>query len=254
LLPNTINLVLAFVIVLLTIVGKIFKFSEWLEKYPNIKKVAESGTTYVVLLIVAIILLTGVFQNVNAVREALNVPPPSPKAPPAPIIQIQEPTPIIVRNAPLKPDTKPPVQINSAPNGIAIGGGNVANPTVNNFGPPPAHLNYTEEVISPVQANGEGFKVMKIHVTTDRSIPGAIIGIRFSGPIETMMPGQDEPQLKGSGASQMNWGGLQNNNIPIPNSLAVAINIPAVFLPSEELIVTVKSKTDVSVLEVGPVH
>lgn len=31
----------------------------------------------------------------------------------------------------------PGVQFNSAPNGIAIGGGNVTNPTVNNFGPPP---------------------------------------------------------------------------------------------------------------------
>jgi hypothetical protein len=91
LLADTIKIGLAIAIVIFAIIGKVFKFSEWLEKYPNIKKIAESGTTYVVLLIVAILLLAGVFQDINAVREALNVPPPSPKAPPAPIIYKDEP-------------------------------------------------------------------------------------------------------------------------------------------------------------------
>jgi hypothetical protein len=153
------------------------------------------------------------------------------------------------------PAPQQPSPIISAPNGIAIGGGLVANPTVNNFGPPPAHLSYTEEVVTPLPASGEGLKIMKIHVTTDRSIRGAIVGIVFSGPIEPITPGKDEPQLKGAGISQMNWGeGLQHDSTPIPNSLGIVINAPSVFMPGQELIVTVKSKTDLRVIEVGPVQ
>lgn len=39
-----------------------------------------------------------------------------------------------------KPTVQPPATIISAPNGIAIGGGTVTNPTVNNFAPPQRHL------------------------------------------------------------------------------------------------------------------
>ncbi len=47
------------------------------------------------------------------------------------------PTPHLPTSPLKKPSTAPPsVQINSAPNGIGIGGGVVTNPTVNNFQPP----------------------------------------------------------------------------------------------------------------------
>jgi hypothetical protein len=97
---------------------------------------------------------------------------------------------------------------------------------------------------------------MKVHITTDSSIRDAIVGIVFSGPIEQIAPGADEPQLKGAGISQMNWGmgGLRHGNVPLPNSLAIVINAPSVFMPGQELIVTVKSKTDVEVIEVGAVQ
>jgi hypothetical protein len=103
---------------------------------------------------------------------------------------------------------------------------------------------------------GEGLKVIKIHVTTDVPIHGAIVGIVFSSPIEPITPGTDEPQLKGAGISQMNWGigGLRRGNESFPNSLGIVINAPSVFLPGQELIVTVKSKTDVQVLGVAPVQ
>lgn len=153
------------------------------------------------------------------------------------------------------PTPQQPASIISAPNGIAIGGGLVANPTVNNFGPAPAHLSYTEEVVTPLPASGGGLKIMKIHITTDRSIRGAIVGIVFSEPIEPITPDKDQPQLKGAGISQMNWGGgLQRDNVPIPNALGIVVNAPAVFMPGQELIVTVKSKTDVRVIEVAPVQ
>jgi hypothetical protein len=96
----------------------------------------------------------GVFEDINAVREALNVPPPAPKVPPAPIVEKQEPTPNLVRGAAPKPVSKPPVQINSAPNGIAIGGGNVTNPTVNNFGTPNRRL--TPQQMGSIKSSAQG--------------------------------------------------------------------------------------------------
>jgi len=142
LLANTIKIGIAIALVLIAIIGKAFWYSEWLEKHQNIKKIAESRTTYVILLIVAIGLLAGVFQDINAVREALNVPPPSPKAPPPPIFVVQELAPHVSREKASKSvsSSKPPIQINNAPNGIAIGGGTVTNPTVNNFVPPSRSL------------------------------------------------------------------------------------------------------------------
>lgn len=131
---NAIKLVGAIVLVTYVIVTMALEWRDRLEKHTTIKKFVEAKALRASLLIVAIILLFGVFQDINAVREALNVPPPSPKAPPGPIIQKQEPTPDVVRYPVPKPDTKPPIQINNAPNGIAIGGGTVSNPTVNNFG------------------------------------------------------------------------------------------------------------------------
>jgi hypothetical protein len=207
---------------------------------------------------VRITLIVGIVFTAQAVayKQLVDVPPTVLRtpAPPAPIIQKQEPTPNVVRSAVPKPDTKPPVQVNNAPNGFAIGGGTVTNPTVNNFGPPLAHLSHTEEVVTSSSPSDTGLKIMKVHISTDRPIPGAIVGIRFSGPIEPITPGQDEPEMKGTGAFQVNWGTVANNKVLIPNSLAITINIPAVFLPNEELVVTVKSKTEVSILEVGQIH
>src|ERR1700686_5007839 len=65
-----------------------------------------------------------------------------------------------------------------APNGINIGPGAFApNPQVFN-GPPLPHLRFTEEASAPVTA---GEKVLMVHVFTDRSIPGAVIGLILSG-------------------------------------------------------------------------
>jgi hypothetical protein len=152
------------------------------------------------------------------------------------------------------PQPQPQVQINSAPNGIAIGGGTVANPTVNNFGLPPARLTYTEQILTPLPANGEGFKVLQVFIKTDRSIPGAMVGIVFSGPIEPITADKDQPQLIGAGIVQMNWGNLQRDNEVIPNGLGIVINAPSVFMPGQILVVTVKSKMDVRVVGVAPVH
>jgi hypothetical protein len=216
------------------------------------------GKKIKILLWVRNALIVGIVFVAQAVayKQLVDVPPTilRTSAPPAPIIQKQEPSPAVTRIPVPKSVIKQPVQINSAPNGIAIGGGNVANPTVNNFGPPSAHLSHTEDVISLIPTSEKGLKLMRVHITTDRPIPGAIVGMVFSGPIEPVTLGQYEPMLKGSDFFQASWGSLQNNNVPIPNSLFVAIKVPAMFLPGEELIVTIKSKTDVSVLEINSVQ
>lgn len=48
----------------------------------------------------------------------------------------------------------PSTTINSAPNGIAISGGNVQNPTVNNFGPPPVEMRWSVRDVVPPLADG----------------------------------------------------------------------------------------------------
>jgi hypothetical protein len=90
-----------------------------------------------------------------AYKQLADVPPTVLRTPtpPAPIIQKQEPS-TITRNLAPKPDTKAPVQTNTAPNGIAIGGGNVTNPTVNNFGPTERHLSVEQiQALSLVAAS-----------------------------------------------------------------------------------------------------
>lgn len=141
-LNNTINLIGAIVLVVSVIVATALGSLQWLEKYPIIMKFIESKALLATLLIVAIILLFGVFENINAVREGLNVPPPTLKAPPAPSLQKQPPSSNAIRIE--TPKTKPqlPVQVNSAPNGFAIGGGTVTNPTVNNYGPLLPHISW----------------------------------------------------------------------------------------------------------------
>ncbi len=149
-------------------------------------------------------------------------------------------------------NTPSPSTVINAPSGIGIAGGEVTNPTVNNFGPPPATFKFTEEVVTPLSNNGEKF--MKVHITTDRSIPGAIVGIVFSGPAE--MTQKDQPVLKGASISQMNWGQMASGETKelMPNGWAVVINAPASFLPGQELIVPVKSKTDIHVVSVSQVE
>jgi hypothetical protein len=144
----------------------------------------------------------------------------------------------------------PPTITMQAPNGINIGpGAIVPNPQVNNFGPPPPHLRFTEEVTVPLSADGAVEKILKVHIFTDRSIPGAVIGLIFSGPIDL----QSRPDLVRANATQFDFGQVARGGIPVPNSLAVTISIPAAFMPVQEFIVPIKSKTDVHVLEVFPI-
>jgi hypothetical protein len=180
---------------------------------------------------------------------------PSPQAPPlAPLVERGHHA---ISASEAKPVSKaspnPAPAVINAPGGIPIIGGNVNNPTVINNAPPPANLNFTEEVITPFSETGGKF--MKVHIKTDRIIPGAVVGIVFSDSMEMSKGnGPDDPTFNGSGAFQLSWGyPLARNQIPIPNSMYISVNIPAAFTPGQELIVPVRSKTDVHVIQVGPI-
>jgi hypothetical protein len=139
-----------------------------------------------------------------------------------------------------------------APNGIAIAGGNVQNPTVNNYGTPLPTLSFSEEVVPdrPVPT-------LRIHVKTDRPAQGLIVGARFSDEIQTVGPDNssdpDYPKLVGAKLQQLTWGGplVEQDGTKIPYSLGFIVEIPAYVLPAMELVFTVTSKVPVHVLDLG---
>jgi hypothetical protein len=62
-----------------------------------------------------------------------------------------------LKQQPLVSPSVPPqtsTTINSAPNGIAISGGNVRNPTVNNYGPPPVEMRWSVRDVIPPMSDG----------------------------------------------------------------------------------------------------
>ena len=77
------------------------------------------------------------------------------------------------------------MQINSAPNGIAIGGGTVTNPTVNNFGPPEPKIWWQQEPKS-----GDP-KAVSVTVFVDRSMELPAFGVQCDRPCETTFAGPD---------------------------------------------------------------
>jgi hypothetical protein len=136
-----------------------------------------------------------------------------------------------------------------APNGIANAAPNLGTQTVNNYAPPQPQYSFTEEVITPLPASGDGEKIMKIHISPDRPAHGAVIGIIFSGPMEAI-EGNDMEFSPKSALWNVQRGQLQNKDGAIPNSLGITFEVPAVFLPSERLIVRIKLKTDIHVLQI----
>jgi hypothetical protein len=140
-------------------------------------------------------------------------------------------------------------QVVNAPNGIGSIGGTLVNPTVNNFGPPTPQLTFREEIIPEVPGNNGGPQTLKVHIKTDRSIPGAFIGVSFSGEVEL-----GEPELVGAALRQINTiTRLLRNGAVVPNAYGFVINAPAAFMPGMDLLITAKSKGPVHVLAVGSV-
>jgi hypothetical protein len=146
----------------------------------------------------------------------------------------------------------PPTQ--SCPNGICIAGDNTGSAVVNNLAPPAAKLTFTEDLDTSLSQTGE--KILRVHIHTDRSIPGAVVAIVCSEPVEYV-----KAVLHGAGHTNLGWGRAQGNFqmrdgsiLPPENGLIIIVNIPAAFLPGQEIEATIKSKADARVLSVNPVE
>lgn len=145
LLTVVIGAIVGTAIILLTLLAQVLEWRDRLEKYPTLKKIVEAKVLRVVLLVFAIGLLAGVLEEINQVREALDKPPAVQKPP----LQISIES--LCGDSGAAGKAKPnkagtPQTVINAPNGFGITGGNVTNPTVNNFAPPERHLD-TQQVV-----------------------------------------------------------------------------------------------------------
>jgi hypothetical protein len=77
----------------------------------------------------------------------------------------------------------PNVQVNNAPNGIAISGGIVNSPTVNNFGPPPLPTPTVTVCETHPTAPAAGQYLTVLTLSTNVPIPRAWYALFFDGPI-----------------------------------------------------------------------
>ena len=154
-----------------------------------------------------------------------------------------------ISQTPISPQATPS---QNCPNGICNSGSNLGTQSVNNFGPPPPIFKFTEEVITPLPVGG-GSEVLKIHIKIDRAVPGAIVGVVMSGPID-MTPecwNKHKPSLMGTMEQQISiTGPLTLGNGHIPNSFGLMILMPSAFTPDQELIATVVAQESVHVVKV----
>jgi hypothetical protein len=105
-----------------------------------------------------------------------------------------------------------------APNGIAIAGGTVIQPTVNNFGPPPKNpavvtvcVGEPQTVIKDAGHEGEVRRVLTL--TTDSSVDNPTYGFQFSGTILS----------KGSASSSPDMAMNVKEGVTAPTSFAFVI-------------------------------
>lgn len=122
--------------------------------------------------------------------------------------------------------------------------------TVINTQPPPATLYVAEEAAENPDA--DGLYTIKVHLKTDRAIPGAVLAVKLSGRFEKIV----DPLVNGSGATEVDTRGpvsLRWNGQEIANCAEFRIDIPAAFTPSMELVAVIKSKTPIHVIMAGVV-
>jgi hypothetical protein len=151
------------------------------------------------------------------------------------------------------PAAHPPAVTQTCPNGICIGGENSGNPTVNNFGSPPPNFSYSEASQRSPSGCSDLEQMTTIHIKTDRPVPGAMVGVVMSGPID-MEPkcwDKHKPDLIGAMEKQLTvTGPLTLGSGNIPNSFCIQVLMPSAFTESQEIIATVVSKESVHVIKV----
>jgi hypothetical protein len=142
----------------------------------------------------------------------------------------------------------------NCPNGICTSNGTIINPTVNNFGEikQVPKFTFTVQDIPPKDGDGADAKRLSVSVFTDRAIPGAVIGLLLSKPakidglvgITYGIPFSSHPMAL-----------IDAEGKPVPNGVAVPLDLPAAFLPGQQLIIsllTTKGAEVQKVLNVVP--
>jgi hypothetical protein len=112
--------------------------------------------------------------------------------------------------------TQPQVQVNNAPNGIAIGGGTVTNPTVNNnsYGQfPPAGVIPSISIcfLKKNEPKGDLFEtVFTIKTNTPISAPWWVF--QFDKPVDSLVPTMRQPFAHTNGHAQAGMPGITPEN------------------------------------------
>jgi hypothetical protein len=127
--------------------------------------------------------------------------------------------------------------VNNCPNGICITGGTVTNPTVNNFGElkPAPKLTFTAHADPSKEGDAPDSQRLSVTVFTDRAIPGAVIAVILSKPAKI-----DGPVgiAYGIAFSTHPMTLTDPEGRPMSNGIAVPLDLPAAFLPGQQLIIS----------------
>jgi hypothetical protein len=141
-------------------------------KYPRLWRLVNNRPMRLVLLVLAIGLLSRDFKDIAAVA-------------PPPVVHVTLTAPTSSKGEPSRKASQSQVQRNSqainAPGGIAVGGGTVNQPTVNNFGPPPLELKAS---LQPVDSDKQGLIKTEITIVPNESVSAPFgLALELDNPI-----------------------------------------------------------------------
>jgi hypothetical protein len=126
--------------------------------------------------------------------------------------------------------TNQPTTVNNAPNGIAISGGVVTSPTVNNYAPPPGVLSSVAEQID----SHPGVYRVKLHITVRNSWHDAAFVVKCDRPCH----GEGMPQrLPNQYLAGSNWDDAEH-----PDWTVAKIDLPNPLPDGTEFIWWISSK------------
>jgi hypothetical protein len=126
------------------------------------------------------------------------------------------------------PPVQPPSTTINAPNGIGISGGNVENPTVNNFAPPEPHITITNNGCRV----GTGGFVCSVILKTDRAIEGNLaFTVTFDGDVDSPFVDIGRPSImtmtdvhSGEPPNAIAFSYTQPNSLPANGEIHVSVN------------------------------
>lgn len=140
---------------------------------------------------------------------------------------------INIKTNPESQEPRPPLI--SAPNGIAIGGGNVTNPTVNNFGPTPPIPTF--ELLDKQPLPESAAPQQWIRIAIDRTFLDPKFAVLCDRPCKVLRA--DLVFGPNGGSKQLSWGKIPNQE----NVAVISINQPNP-MPSDDTVESVIASED----------